>query len=63
VARQDLNGQTKVSGTLGYADSATVQSPLSGRITWLPTAGQVIGRGGTLLAVDNQAVQLFSGLG
>lgn len=61
VARQDLNGQTKVSGTLGYAGSATVQSPLGGRITWLPTAGQVIGRGGTLLAVDNRAVQLFYG--
>jgi peptidoglycan hydrolase-like protein with peptidoglycan-binding domain len=61
VARQDLNGQTKVSGTLGYAGSASVQSPLGGRITWLPTAGQVIGRGGTLLAVDNQPVQLFYG--
>jgi peptidoglycan hydrolase-like protein with peptidoglycan-binding domain len=61
VARQDLSGQTKVDGTLGYAGSATVQSPLQGRITWLPTAGQVIGRGGTLLAVDNTPVQLFSG--
>jgi peptidoglycan hydrolase-like protein with peptidoglycan-binding domain len=61
VARQDLNGQTKVAGTLGYAGSATVQSPLAGRITWLPTAGQVIGRGGTLLAVDNKPVQLFYG--
>jgi peptidoglycan hydrolase-like protein with peptidoglycan-binding domain len=61
VARQDLNGQTKVSGTLGYAGSATVQSPLQGRITWLPAAGQVIGRGGTLLSVDNRPVQLFYG--
>jgi peptidoglycan hydrolase-like protein with peptidoglycan-binding domain len=61
VARQDLNGQTKVSGTLGYAGSSTVQSPLSGRVTWLPTAGQVIGRGGTLLGVDNRPVQLFLG--
>jgi peptidoglycan hydrolase-like protein with peptidoglycan-binding domain len=61
VARQDLNGQTKVSGTLGYAGSSTVQSPLQGRITWLPTAGTVIRRGGTLLAVDNTPVQLFYG--
>src|SRR5262245_23469947 len=61
VARQDLNGQTKVTGTLGYAGSGTVQSPLAGRITWLPTAGQVIRRGGTLLAVDNKPVQLFYG--
>jgi peptidoglycan hydrolase-like protein with peptidoglycan-binding domain len=38
-----------------------VQSPLQGRITWLPTAGQVIGRGGTLLSVNNQAVQLLYG--
>jgi len=61
VTRGDLNGQTKVSGTLGYAGSGTVQSPLSGRVTWLPTAGQVIRRGGTLLAVDNRPVQLFYG--
>jgi peptidoglycan hydrolase-like protein with peptidoglycan-binding domain len=61
VQRQDLNGQTKVEGTLGYAGSANVQSPLSGRITWLPTAGQLIRRGGTLLAVDNRPVQLFYG--
>jgi peptidoglycan hydrolase-like protein with peptidoglycan-binding domain len=61
VQRQDLNGQTKVDGTLGYAGSASVQSPLSGRITWLPTAGQLIRRGGTLLAVDNKPVQLFYG--
>lgn len=61
IQRQDLNGQTKVDGTLGYAASATVQSPLQGRITWLPTAGSVIRRGGTLLSVDNQPVQLFYG--
>jgi peptidoglycan hydrolase-like protein with peptidoglycan-binding domain len=61
VERQDLKGQTKVSGTLGYAGSATVQSPLSGRITWLPMAGAVVRRGGTLLAVDNQPVRLFYG--
>jgi peptidoglycan hydrolase-like protein with peptidoglycan-binding domain len=61
IQRQNLSGQTKVSGTLGYAGSATVQSPLSGRITWLPKAGRVIGRGGTLFAVDNQPVHLFYG--
>jgi peptidoglycan hydrolase-like protein with peptidoglycan-binding domain len=61
VQRQDLSGQTKVDGTLGYADSASVQSPLSGRITWLPTVGTVVRRGGTLLAVDNRPVQLFYG--
>jgi peptidoglycan hydrolase-like protein with peptidoglycan-binding domain len=61
VERQDLNGQTKVGGTLGYAGSATVQSPLAGRVTWLPKAGAVIRRGGTLLEVDNQPVQLFYG--
>ena len=33
VQRQDLNGQTKVSGTLGYAGSSTVQSPLARQIT------------------------------
>jgi peptidoglycan hydrolase-like protein with peptidoglycan-binding domain len=38
-----------------------VQSPLQGRITWLPKVGRVIRRGGTLLSVDNQPVQLFYG--
>jgi peptidoglycan hydrolase-like protein with peptidoglycan-binding domain len=38
-----------------------VQSPLTGRITWLPTEGTVVRRGGTLLAVDNKPVQLFYG--
>jgi peptidoglycan hydrolase-like protein with peptidoglycan-binding domain len=61
VTRGDLSGQTKVAGTLGYAGSGSVQSPLAGRITWLPKAGQVIRRGGTLLSVDNQPVQLFYG--
>ena len=61
VQRQDLSGQTKVDGTLGYGGSASVQSPLSGRITWLPKVGTVVRRGGTLLAVDNQPVQLFYG--
>jgi peptidoglycan hydrolase-like protein with peptidoglycan-binding domain len=61
VQRQNLSGQTKVDGTLGYAGSASVQSPLSGRITWLPKVGAVIRRGGTLLMVDNQPVQLFYG--
>jgi peptidoglycan hydrolase-like protein with peptidoglycan-binding domain len=61
VQRQDLSGQTKVDGTLGYAGSASMQSPLQGRITWLPTVGRVIRRGGTLLAVDNTPVQLFYG--
>jgi peptidoglycan hydrolase-like protein with peptidoglycan-binding domain len=61
IQRQDLKGQTKVAGTLGYAGSATVQSPLAGRITWLPKEGRVIRRGGSLLAVDNTGVQLFYG--
>jgi peptidoglycan hydrolase-like protein with peptidoglycan-binding domain len=61
IQRQDLSGQTKVDGTLGYAGSASVQSPLSGRITWLPKTGRVIRRGGTLLAVDNKPVQLWYG--
>jgi peptidoglycan hydrolase-like protein with peptidoglycan-binding domain len=61
VQRQDLSGRTKVAGELGYAGSASVQSPVSGRITWLPQAGTVVRRGGTLLAVDNQPVQLLYG--
>jgi peptidoglycan hydrolase-like protein with peptidoglycan-binding domain len=34
---------------------------IAGRVTWLPEAGAVIRRGGRLMAVDNQPVELFYG--
>ena len=53
VIRRDLSATTPVSATLGYAGSWTVRGPGSGTLTWLPSAGQVIGQGQVLYRVDN----------
>src|SRR5205807_1529896 len=49
------------SGTLSYADPATVFNRLSGTITWLPSVGRVIKPGQALYSVDGQPVVLFNG--
>src|ERR1700752_3894355 len=45
VTRAWLASQTEVSGTLGYAGTYTIINNASGTATWLPSQGQVIGRG------------------
>jgi peptidoglycan hydrolase-like protein with peptidoglycan-binding domain len=61
IERRDLVVRDSEDGTLGYTGSRTVWSRVSGTITWLPAAGQVIGRGQRLLSVDDQPVLLFYG--
>jgi hypothetical protein len=51
--RRDLAATTTVNATLGYAGSYTVRGQGSGTLTWLPSAGQVIGQGRVLYRVDN----------
>ena len=53
VIQENLSSQVPVTATLGYADSYTVQGQGGGTLTWLPTAGQVIGEGQVLCRVDN----------
>jgi hypothetical protein len=53
VVRQDLSSQTPVDATLGYAGSYTVTGQGIGTLTWLPSAGRVIGQGQVLYRVDN----------
>ena len=53
VVREDLSAQVPETATLGYADSYTVRGPGGGTLTWLPSAGQVIGQGQVLYQVDN----------
>ena len=61
IQRQDLVETDTESGTLSYADPQTVYNRLSGTITWLPRAGQVIRPGGTLFKVDGRSVVLMNG--
>ena len=53
MTRQDLSASAPVTATLGYAGSYTVTGRGGGTLTWLPSAGQVIGQGQALYRVDN----------
>jgi multidrug efflux pump subunit AcrA (membrane-fusion protein) len=53
VVREDLSSQMPVNATLGYAGSYTVRGQGSGKLTWLPSAGQVIGQGQALYRTGN----------
>jgi hypothetical protein len=61
VQRRDLVATDTESGTLSYAAPQTVFNRLSGTITSLPTAGQVIQPGNTLYTVDGNPVVLMNG--
>lgn len=53
VVRQDLAATTPVTATLGYAGSYTVTGQGGGKLTSLPSAGQVIRQGQVLYKTDN----------
>jgi hypothetical protein len=61
VQRRDLVETDTESGTLSYAGVRTVYDGLSGTITWLPSAGQVIRPGHTLFKVNGQPVVVMNG--
>jgi len=61
VTTRTLSETTPVSGTLGYAGGYTVLGGLSGKITALPAAGQVIRNGQTIYRVDDAPVTLLYG--
>jgi peptidoglycan hydrolase-like protein with peptidoglycan-binding domain len=61
VARRTLSEGETVDGTLGYGAATSIYSQLAGTFTWLPAAGRVIARGGTLYKLDNQPIVLMYG--
>ncbi len=61
VQRRDLVETDTESGTISYANPQTVYNRLSGTITWLPSAGQLIKPGQPLYEVDAQPVILMNG--
>jgi peptidoglycan hydrolase-like protein with peptidoglycan-binding domain len=62
VERTDLVDRDSISGTLGYADVATLGSAVSGTLTALRDPGSVITRGHSLYSVDDvPAAFLFYG--
>ncbi len=52
VANRSLQVTEDVGGALGYSGQEQVGGQLGGTLTWLPSLGSVIGRGGRLYEVD-----------
>jgi hypothetical protein len=53
VVRENIAATTPVAATLGYAGGYSVRGQGSGTLTWLPSAGQVIGQGHVLYQTGN----------
>jgi len=62
IVRTDVVERQQVSGTLDYSGSFTVaDTGTGGVVTWLPTAGTIIGRGQPLYALDRASARLLYG--
>jgi peptidoglycan hydrolase-like protein with peptidoglycan-binding domain len=61
VTRGDLVSTTSQPGQLGYSGSYQLVGQRSGTVTAVPSAGQVIGRGQAVYAVDQRPVPLLYG--
>ena len=61
VVKTDLVQTEQVDGTLGYAGTATVTTERNPILTWLPQAGDTIGRGQHIYDGDNRPVPLLYG--
>ena len=61
VTRRTLIARDTFEGVLGYRDSRSLASVLSGTATWLPSEGSVVRRGGVLYRVDARPVVLLYG--
>lgn len=54
VERRDLVDRESVDGTLSYADDATLTAGVAGTLTGLRDPGEVVTRGHSLYAIDNE---------
>jgi peptidoglycan hydrolase-like protein with peptidoglycan-binding domain len=61
VTRRTLSESSTVDGTLGYGTTLELYDRVGGTFTWLPSVGNVIGRGGTLWRIDDLPVVLMYG--
>lgn len=62
VERETLSGSVEVDGELGYGEEVPIAAKAPGTVTWLPKAGAIVKRGGTVLRADNLPVVLLYGL-
>ncbi|MGV9295087.1 peptidoglycan-binding protein [Amycolatopsis sp. NPDC003676] len=61
VAKSDLKEEENATGKLGYGKESTLSGKKNGTLTWLPSRGDVLGRGKTAYTVDAKSVPLFYG--
>ena len=61
VIRTDLSDYWSETGAVGYRKQRTLRGAAAGVVTWLPRAGSVVARGGTLFRVNDRPVTLFYG--
>ncbi|MFI0895599.1 peptidoglycan-binding protein [Streptomyces sp. NPDC020983] len=61
VKRATLAERVTVDGQLGYGTEVPLPLKATGTVTWLPPQGATVGRGGTLLRVDDRPVVLMYG--
>lgn len=61
IRRQDLVEVSSEDGTLGYSDERDVISRLSGTVTWVPGAGELVHPDHALYKVDGESVILMNG--
>ncbi|WP_052397803.1 peptidoglycan-binding domain-containing protein [Streptomyces sp. NRRL F-5123] len=61
VKRTTLAERVTVDGQLGYGTEVPLPLKATGTVTWLPQQGATVGRGGTLLRVDDRPVVLMYG--
>ncbi len=61
VERGTLTEQREIDGTLGHGAEVPFRIRAEGTVTWLPEAGAKVGRGGTVLRVDDRPVTLLYG--
>ncbi|WP_327710273.1 peptidoglycan-binding protein [Streptomyces sp. NBC_00464] len=61
VEQGTLTEQREIDGTLGHGAEVPFRIRAEGTVTWLPEAGAKVGRGGTVLRVDDRPVALLYG--
>jgi len=61
VIRTDLSDYWSETGAVGYRKQRTLRGTAAGVVTWLPKAGGLVARGGTLFRVNDRPVTLFYG--
>ncbi|TCO58166.1 peptidoglycan hydrolase-like protein with peptidoglycan-binding domain [Actinocrispum wychmicini] len=61
IVKTDLADRRTVTGKMGYGTETALPGHKQGTVTWLPTAGAVIERGGVVYKVDAKPVPLFYG--